>query len=53
VNGFLCQNSSEAAALVPRLAEIRRSRVRADVHSRFTSKQIVDSYENLYRELVT
>jgi glycosyltransferase involved in cell wall biosynthesis len=52
VTGFLCQSPSEAASLVPRLTEIHRSQVRADVHARFGSKQIVDSYESLYQELV-
>jgi glycosyltransferase involved in cell wall biosynthesis len=50
INGFLCRSVSEAAAVVPRIAEIDRACVRGDAASRFASDVIVDSYQQLYRE---
>src|SRR5262249_4543972 len=52
-NGFLCNSVDEMVSVVSRLAEIDRSDCRRIAEERFSDRVIVESYERLYRQLVS
>jgi glycosyltransferase involved in cell wall biosynthesis len=52
-NGFLCATVEEAAAAVPEIARLDRTRVRADCERRFAAPAVVATYERLYWEMLS
>jgi glycosyltransferase involved in cell wall biosynthesis len=51
IDGFVCETPKEAEAFVPRISQLERSKVWEGVVARFSSEEVVSSYERLYREL--
>lgn len=52
VNGFVCDSVEEMIAAVNRLDLIERKQCRRIAEEKFSDRVIVDSYEQLYRELL-
>jgi glycosyltransferase involved in cell wall biosynthesis len=51
IDGFLVDSVDEAVAVVPRLADLDRNRIRADALRRFSAERMIDDYERLFVDL--
>lgn len=50
--GFVCPRYEEMAAMIPAALELERSSCRDYVQSKFSVKQMVDAYEEAYRQIL-
>lgn len=50
IDGFLVDSVDEAVSVIPRLAELDRSRIRTDALNRFSAERMIDDYERLFLE---
>ncbi|MDX1440811.1 MAG: glycosyltransferase [Rubricoccaceae bacterium] len=53
ITGFVCDSTAEMVTAVSRLEEIDRTKCRHSMESRFSAKVLVDSYESIYRRMLS
>jgi glycosyltransferase involved in cell wall biosynthesis len=52
VDGFFCDDVSQFAFRIERVAELDREKIRASVIDRFSAERMADGYETLYRQML-
>ncbi|HVQ23098.1 MAG TPA: glycosyltransferase family 4 protein [Candidatus Saccharimonadia bacterium] len=53
VDGFLADDPTQMAFLTDRVADLDRTRIRADVIERFSAQRMVDGYEDVYAAVLS